>query len=78
MGNNNNNNGGKGSGILIALIIVALLGLLGSCGGEEDHDDGKCDICGKSATYSNSREEYCSKHSRDAAEWYMEQMLEED
>lgn len=63
----------------IALLLVAIMMMctLTACG-EEDHDDGKCDICGKSATYSNSREEYCSKHSMDAAEWYMKQMLEED
>ena len=73
----NNNQGGNGSIIGIIIIILAVMWLIGSCiDTEEDHDDGKCDICGKKATYSSSDEEYCNKHLEDALEWYIEQGME--
>lgn len=55
--------------LLLSLILVFALS---GCG-EEDHNDGKCDICKKTATYSDSDEEYCDKHLRDAVEWYINQ-----
>lgn len=57
--------------VLIAMMMLSML-LLTACG-EEDHDDGKCDICGKTATYSGSDEEYCDKHLESAVEWYIKQ-----
>ena len=53
--------------ILLAIMVTALVGC------EEDHNDGKCDICGKNATYSDGSEEYCEKHLWDAVKWYIEQ-----
>ena len=62
----------------IMLIMVRLLVFsISSCSGEEDHDDGKCDICGKKATYSSENEEYCDKHSLEAAIWYLEKSYDE-
>lgn len=63
------------SGIIgVIVIIVVILGVIGMISnGKEDHDDGKCDICGKTATYSGEDEEYCDEHLMDAAEWYIEQ-----
>ena len=45
----------------ILLVIVAIL--FYSCSHiEPDHNDGKCDICGKKATYSSKgKEEYCAR-----------------
>lgn len=74
MANNNQQSGGKGSMILAIVVIILVLGGLGSCmKGEEDHNDGKCDICGKTATYSDGDEEYCRKHLESAVEWYIKQ-----
>jgi ribosomal protein L7/L12 len=58
----------------IIIIIIILLGIIGSitcC--EADHDDGKCDICGKTSVYSGEDEEYCEEHLMDATECYIEQ-----
>lgn len=62
----------------LALLLVAIMMMcsLVACG-EEDHNDGKCDICGKRATYSDAdREEYCDKHLEDAVEWYLEKSMD--
>lgn len=70
----NNASGGKGNGFIVVIVIVILIVLIGSCtNSEEDHNDGKCDICGKAATYSDSEEEYCDKHLESATKWYIEQ-----
>lgn len=58
--------------VLCGIFILTLLFSLCGCG-DEDHNDGKCDICGKSSTYSDGDEEYCDKHLRDAVNWYIEQ-----
>lgn len=56
------------------IIIIGVIGLFGSCfKSEADHNDGKCDICNKTATYSDGKEEYCDKHYMDALEWYIKQ-----
>lgn len=65
---------------IIIIAVFALVGLFSiiwavSSSDRIDHNnhhDGKCDICGKTATYSSSSEEYCDKHLRDAVKWYME------
>lgn len=70
----NNNSSGKGTVVIAVIVIILILGGLGSCmKGEEDHNDGKCDICGKSATYSDGDEEYCDKHLKSAVEYYIKQ-----
>ena len=60
----------------ILLVIVAIL--FYSCSHiEPDHNDGKCDICGKKATYSSKgKEEYCDKHAEEAIEWYYKQIMD--
>ena len=66
-------NSGKGSGWIIAIIVIVILACIGSCSNtEKDHNDGKCDICGKSATYSDGSEEYCRKHLESAIEYYLD------
>jgi hypothetical protein len=57
----------------VVVIIVIVLGIIGMVTNKTDHDDGKCDICGKAAAYSGADEEYCDEHLMDAAEWYIEQ-----
>lgn len=57
---------------ILAMCILFVFSI-SACSGEADHDDGKCDICGKKATYSSDSEEYCDKHSLDAAVWYLKQ-----
>lgn len=63
--------------LAMTLLSVLLLGLVGC--GEEDHNDGKCDICGKksSSSYSSSYEEYCKTHGKKAVEWYIKQGLDD-
>jgi hypothetical protein len=56
--------------IVIIVIIMGFIGMIAN--GKEDHNDGKCDICGKTAVYSGDEEEYCSKHLEDAVEWYID------
>lgn len=64
---------GNKSGILIAIIIILIfIGVFGSCD-RIDHNDGKCDICGKPATYKGNDEEYCEEHFKDVLHWYAEQ-----
>ncbi len=58
--------------LLLVFACVFMMFSLTACG-EADHDDGKCDICDKPATYSDSDEEYCDKHLESAVEWYLEQ-----
>ena len=60
----------------ILLVIVAIL--FYSCSHiEPDHNDGKCDICGKKATYSSKgKEEYCDQHAEEAIEWYYNQIMD--
>lgn len=60
----------------ILLVIVAIL--FYSCSHiEPDHNDGKCDICGKKATYSSKgKEEYCDQHAKEAIEWYYKQIMD--
>jgi len=70
MGNGNSNNINK---VLIAIIVFVALGLIGKFFNRINHDDNKCDICGKRATYSTSSEEYCDKHLKSAVEWYIKQ-----
>lgn len=62
--------------IAIITIVFTLVFTVSAC--SPDPNDGKCDICGKAATYRNGREEYCSKHSFDAAKWYIKQGLKDD
>lgn len=60
----------------VIVTILLILAIVGACGGgasDEDHNDGKCDICGKRASYSDFDEEYCSKHLKKAVEWYISQ-----
>ncbi len=64
--------GSVGKVVVLLCVIIITMCTFTACG-EEDHDDGKCDICGKTATYSGSREEYCDKHLEDAINWYIEQ-----
>lgn len=66
--------------IIISLFFLAIISFLFySCSHKEaNHNDGKCDICGKKATYSSKDvEEYCDEHLEDAIEWYYKQMIEE-
>ncbi len=58
--------------LIVILLVFSSLLLLTGCG-EEDHNDGKCDICGEKATFSDGDEEYCDKHLKEAVEWYIEQ-----
>jgi len=57
--------------VAIVTILILVLFTFTGCG-DTDHNDGKCDICGKTATYSSSREEYCDKHLKSAVKWYIE------
>lgn len=51
-----------GCGIVIAVIVIIIL-LVSLIGSEEDHDDGKCDICGDSgAIQVSSDAELCVEH----------------
>ena len=60
----------------ILLVIVAILFYSWSHI-EPDHNDGKCDICGKKATYSSKgKEEYCDQHAEEAIEWYYKQIMD--
>ena len=61
---------------VVAIIVFIILAgfLLKSCfsaGPSKNHNDGKCDICGKPATHSGSGYEYCDKDFKDATEWIM-------
>ena len=60
----------------ILLVIVAIL--FYSCSHiEPDHNDGKCDICGKKATYSSKgKVEFCDQHAEEAIEWYYKQIMD--
>ena len=67
MGNND-----KSSTWITVIVVIIILACIGSCSNTgEDHNDGKCDICGKTATYSDSSEEYCRKHLEKAIEYYL-------
>lgn len=67
------NNSSKIDNIFGIIGIVFICIFIFSCcnGSEQDHDDGKCDVCGKSATYSSAEEEYCDEHLQKAVEWYI-------
>lgn len=58
--------------IICIMLMITIMALFSGCG-EEDHNDGKCDICGKKASYSDNDEEYCDKHLKNAVEWYIKQ-----
>lgn len=51
--------------MLISIMTFAFAGCR-----EADHNDGKCDICGKAVEYSGQDEEYCAEHFKNAVEWY--------
>lgn len=51
--------------LLISIMTFAFAGCR-----EADHNDGKCDICGKAVEYSGQDEEYCAEHFKNAVEWY--------
>lgn len=62
--------------IFIAVIICVCFLLFKACSTPTyDSNDGKCDICGKSATEEINGEEYCNEHYGNALEWYVEQSL---
>lgn len=65
---------------LICLLVFALWFIWMICSNDSstNHHDGKCDICGKSATYQGSGEEYCNKHLKSAVEWYVKQGTKDD
>lgn len=74
MADNNKNISNKSVNMIFGAIIILILWGIGSCSTSRiDHDDGKCDICSKKATYQGSEEEYCKEHLQDAIEWYIEQ-----
>lgn len=60
-------------GIIIVLAVFVFL--LKSCfysgPSYSNHNDGKCDICGKHASYSGSGYEYCEKDYWEATAWIM-------
>ncbi|MBQ9557055.1 MAG: hypothetical protein IJU94_00430 [Clostridia bacterium] len=56
--------------IAIICVVALVLYLIGSA--PANHNDGKCDICGKKAVYSDGREEYCSKHLESAVQYYLD------
>ncbi len=58
-----NNNTSKNMGCTVAIIIAIVVAILAVIiGSSEDHNDGKCDICGKSATNVSSNAELCTYH----------------
>ena len=65
--------------IISIILLLIVITIFKSCANrDEDHNDGRCDICGKKATYSSKGvEEYCDEHLEDAIEWYYKQMIEE-
>lgn len=70
---NNDTSSNNMNKLFIGLIIFIALGLIGSLLNKTDHDDGKCDICNKKATYTTSAEEYCDKHLENAVNWHIKQ-----
>lgn len=62
----------KRNKLIFAVLILMTCFSLSGC--FVDHNDGKCDICGKTASYSGTDEEYCDKHFESAVEWYIKQM----
>ena len=68
-----NENRKSGNGWIVAILVIGLLAFIGVLSNKEDHNDGKCDICGKSSTYSDGNEEYCDKHLESAVNWYLKQ-----
>ena len=73
-----NNKPDKLTIIVSCILLVIVVILFYSCSHiEPDHNDGKCDICGKKATYSSKgEEEYCDKHAEEAIEWYYKQIMD--
>lgn len=57
----------------IFITIILTFSFLGCSTPGKNHNDGKCDICGKSASYSDGDEEYCNEHFKDAVQWYINQ-----
>ena len=66
-----------GCGITIAIIIVIIL-ICALIGNSTNHDDGKCDICGKKAVKSSSDYEYCLEHYVDAVDYYYKEYEQND
>lgn len=60
----------------VAGIIFVIIVVFQSCAAPDPHD-GRCDICGKYATYHGTKEEFCDEHSWDAALYYFEQGMNE-
>lgn len=58
--------------IAIIVLVFVVKGFTGTNLRNKNHHDGKCDICGKTATYSGNNEEYCDTHLKDAVDWYIE------
>lgn len=56
----NQKNKGCGIAVAIAIVIFIILALIG--GAEENHNDGKCDICGKPAIKVSGNAELCLDH----------------
>ena len=53
----------KNMGCGIAIIVIIIIIIIASLFGGEDHNDGKCDICGKSgAIQASSNAELCLDH----------------
>lgn len=58
---------------IFMFVLVLIILIFSACGSTYDSDDGKCDICGATATYELNDEEYCNEHLGDAAAWYLNQ-----
>ena len=68
--------------LLLVLVAFALIGLIAifsalsspsKSPSTHEHNDGYCDICGRPSAYSDGFEEYCDKHLKAAADWYIGQ-----
>ena len=66
-------NPNKGKFLFWIIAIIGIFAFLGLFINKVDHNDGKCDICNKKATYSANNEEYCDEHLEKALKWYFKQ-----
>ena len=59
--------------ITLVIIAVVTIFLFKACSNtdpsKQNHHDGKCDICGKTATFNFSNAEYCNKCFDDFMDW---------
>lgn len=56
--------------VIIAVVAVFLFKACSNTGpSKQNHHDGKCDICGKTATFNFSNAEYCNKCFDDFMDW---------